>query len=148
MKRFVYKLETLLELKKNDEERIMLQLAEKNRVVIGKKKELEQACDALKSLQTGEKKRRSGNETITELRYSVSYRYKLKSDILALGRAVDDLQAEASIVRKRLVAATQARTALERVKARQLNEWKRERVKKEQEFIDDVAQQRYNGTVT
>jgi flagellar FliJ protein len=143
MKRFSFNLETLLELRTREEEKVMLQLAEKNRAILGKKEELSNVYGQLKNLQTSEKTRRETSASVLLLRYSVAYRYKLKAEMLTLGRTIDELQAEAALIRRNLVKATQARKTLEKVKERERTEWKKMAVRKEQKFIDDVAQQRY-----
>lgn len=148
MKKFSFELSALLMLKKREEERIMQLLAEKNREIIDKQKELECATAALKELQASEKRRRGGNETVLELRYSVAYRYKLKADILTIGRGIQGLQGEAESIRRKLTAATQARKALELLREQKRAVWKKENNRSEQNFIDDVAQQRYIKNAT
>ncbi|MBN1758135.1 MAG: flagellar export protein FliJ [Chitinispirillaceae bacterium] len=143
MKRFVFKLGALLELRKQHEENIKLLLAEKNREIIAATGDLNRYYEELKELQSSEKTRRAGQEPVQLLRYSVAYRYKLKSDILRTGRWVQDLQAEASGIQKKLLDATKARRALEIIRDRQFDVWKKEYRRKEQNFIDDVAQQKY-----
>jgi flagellar FliJ protein len=143
MKRFVFRLETLLELRKQTEEQIKLRLAEKNREIIEKRKILEAFYRELKELQSSEKTRRSGDEPVLLLRYSVAYRHKLKADILHTGRSIDDLRAAANAVRAELVEATKARKALEIIRERQVLAWRKKYRREEQNFIDDVAQQKY-----
>jgi len=143
MKKFTFDLSALLMLRKRDEERVMQLLADKNREIIAKQQNLDSATSALKELQSSEKKRRGGNETVLELRYSVAYRYKLKADILAIGRAIQGLQGEADRIRQKLTVATQSRKALELIREQKQLAWKKEKNRFEQNFIDDVAQQRY-----
>ncbi|NLG19499.1 MAG: flagellar export protein FliJ [Fibrobacter sp.] len=141
MKKFRFQLDTLLELRKRKEEKIKLHLAEKNRQVMEAQIEINRIHDELKELQSSEKHRRGTNESITMLRYSVSYRFKLREDLLKAGQKMEDLRAEAVKVRKTLVTATKDRRAIEIVKERRLQEWKKENRTKEQGFIDDVSQQ-------
>ena len=143
MKRFTFKLAPLLELRKEHEERIKLQLAEKNRDIIAASGVLNGYYEDLKELQSSEKTRRAGNEPVQLLRYSVAYRYKLKSDILRTGRHIDDLRAEAAGIQRKLLEATKARRALELIRDRQYSAWKKDYRRKEQKFIDDVAQQQF-----
>ena len=143
MKRFTFKLAALLELRKEHEERIKLRLAGKNREIIAATGELNVYYGDLKELQASEKTRRAGNEPVLLLRYSVAYRYKLKNDILRTGRRIDDLRAEATGIQRNLLEATKARRALELIRDRQFAAWKKEQRRREQKFIDDVAQQQY-----
>ena len=80
MKRYRFRLETLLELRKRREDEIKLQLGKKNREIVAARKELAAASDALKSLQASEKKTRATATSALVLRYSVTYRFKLKED--------------------------------------------------------------------
>lgn len=141
MKKFRFQLDTLLELRKRKEEKIKLHLAEKNRQVMEAQKEVNRIHDELKNLQNSEKHRRGTSESITMLRHSVSYRFKLREDLLRAGQKMEDLRAEAVKVRKTLVTATKDRRAIEIVRERRLQEWKKEYSAKEQGFIDDVSQQ-------
>ena len=143
MKRFTFKLDALLELRRQHEENIRLRLGEKNREIVAATRELNGLYKELKELQSTEKDRRAGSEPVTLLRYSVAYRYKLKEDILRTGRVIDDLRAQAAAIRRELLGATKARRALEIIRDRQLEQWKKEYRRKEQNFIDDVAQQKY-----
>ncbi len=143
MKRFTFKLDTLLDLRKQHEERIKLRLAEKNREIIENKNELNGLYGELKALQSSEKVRRAGSTPVLLLRYSIAYRHKLKTDILRVGRRIDDLRAEAVKIQQELLVATKARRALEIVRDRQVTAWKKAYRREEQNYIDDVAQQKY-----
>jgi flagellar protein FliJ len=146
MKRFTFKLDTMLELRKQEEEKVKLELAEKNREIIALQEELNQAYLSLKELQASEKERRSGSEPVMEMRYGVAYRYKLKNDILTTGRSIDDLRAESNTIQKRLMEAIKRRRALEVIRDRRYSAWKKNYLREEQKFIDDVAQQKYSRT--
>ena len=146
MKRFTFKLATLLEMRKQEEEQVKLELAEKNREIISRQDDLNKAYRNLKDLQATEKERRSESEPVMEMRYSVAYRYKLKNDILLTGRSIDDLRAEAHGIQKRLLEAVKRRRALEVIRDRRFNAWKKIYLREEQKFIDGVAQQKYVRT--
>jgi len=139
MKRFVFRLDALLDLRKQREERIMLRLAAKNREIVAKSNELKECHERLTALQTSEKVRRGGGAQALLLRYGVAYRHKLKADMLRIGRCIDDLRVDAAGIRKELLSATKARRALEIVRDRQITEWKKARRSREQQFIDDIA---------
>ena len=145
MKRFVFKLGALLELRKQHEEKIKLLLAEKNREIIGKNNELNEYYTQLKTLQASEKERRSDETRPVLLRYSVVYRYRLKEDILQTGRSIDTLRNEAALIQQDLIKATKSRRALEMLREKQFVQWKKAYHRKEQEFIDDVAQRSYGN---
>jgi flagellar FliJ protein len=143
MKRYRFRLETLLELRKRKEDEFKQQLGKKNREMLASRKELLAINEALKSLQASEKKNRASARSVVELRYSVTYRFKLREDILRKTRLIDELGAQAEDIRKKLVHAKQQRRAIEIVRERQLAAWKKEYASQEQAFIDDVSQQGY-----
>lgn len=143
MKRFVFRLKTLLELRIRREEQIMLRLADKHRSVAEKQQELATLHNELKELQVSQRSTRAVADSVVELRYSVAYRFHLKRKMLTAGRAIDDMLAEASFIQKELVIATQKRRAIELVKENKKNEWKKEQRLEEQQFIDDIAQKGY-----
>jgi flagellar protein FliJ len=143
MKRFRFKLETLLQLRIRHEDEVKLQLGKKNREIIVARKEMAQLHDQLKELQSSEKQRRATAGDIVQLRYSVAYRHKLKQDMLGKGRQIDKLGAQALEIRGKLVQATRDRRAIEIVKERRFREWKKEYRSREQGFSDDISQQLY-----
>lgn len=145
MKRFVFRLDTLLDLRKQQEEQVKLQLAGKNREIISKNHEIGDLHESLKELQTSEKVRRAGDTSVMILRYGIAYRHKLKADILSAGRQIDDLRAESEEIRQKLVGATKARRALELVRDKRFAEWKHTCQHAEQQFIDEVASRRRHG---
>jgi flagellar protein FliJ len=141
MKRFRFKLESLLELRKRKEEEVKLHLGKKNREIISARHELVEVNEALKTLQADEKKKRAEVKNALDLRYAVVYRYKLKQDILKKARQLEELNSQAADIRKNLVKAKQERRAIEIVREHRHEEWQKEYTAQEQAFIDDVSQQ-------
>lgn len=141
MKRYHFRLETLLELRKRKEDEIKLELGKKNQEILAARHDLAGINDELKTLQASEKKTRTTVRSALVLRYSVTYRFKLKEDIFKKVRLIDEFGAQAEGIRKKLVRAKQQRRALEIVKERQVAEWKKENLSREQKFIDDISQQ-------
>lgn len=143
MKRFEFRLETLLALRKRREDEIKQELGKKIQAIVTARKELAAIAEALQALQSEEKLKRPVTTSAVELRYGIAYRFKLKKDILVKGRLIDDLQAQAHAVRAKLVKAKQERRAIEIVRERQYAAWKKAYRTHEQGFIDDVSQQAY-----
>jgi flagellar FliJ protein len=141
MKRFEFKLESLLELRKRKEDEVKQLLGRKNQEILAARKELTSLKTALDDLQSSEKKKRKEVTSVVELRYSVAYRFKLKKDILEKCRTLDGLAAQAGEIRRQLVAAKQQRRAIEIVRERQFEAWRKAYRAQEQRFIDDVSQQ-------
>lgn len=143
MNRFRFRLEVLLDLRKKNEDKIKLMLADKNGKIIEAQKKVNQIHDELKTLQASEKTQRSNTINPVLLRYSISYRYKLKQDLITAGRSVDDLKAQAYKIQQDLVEATKKRRAVEIVKEHRQSEWKKELLNREQQFTDEISQQSF-----
>jgi|WetSurMetagenome_2_1015567.scaffolds.fasta_scaffold638262_2 flagellar protein FliJ len=141
MKRFEFKLEALLELRKRKEDEIKQLLGKKNHEILSARKELFALKSALEELQRSEKKKRTERLDAVELRYAVAYRFKLKKDLLGQARKIDELGAQAAEIRKLLVKAKQQVRAIEVVREHQYEAWRKEYKRQEMRFIDDVSQQ-------
>lgn len=143
MNRFRFRLEVLLELRKKSEDKVKQKLAEKNGMIIEGQKKVNLIHDELKEFQTTEKAQRTNTINPLLLRYSISYRYKLKQDLINAVRSVDNLKADAYKIQTELVEATKKRRAVEIVKEHRLNEWKKEYLAQDQKFTDEISQQSF-----
>jgi len=141
MKRFMFSLEALLEKRKRAEEAVTLELANKNREIDAGQRTMQNLEQELKNLQEQQKKTRSSVTDVFTLKYAVSYRNKLKLDMLNKGQDIYRLQMERGDIRKRLIKATQKKKALEILKEKRYREWALENKQMEQLFLDDVSQQ-------
>lgn len=141
MKRFSFRLAPVLELRKRTEDAVKLELAKKNQQILDAKQELASLHGELVALQTEEKGRRSRNANIQALRASVSYRFRLKEDILKTGNKVEDLNHDALVIQGSLVKAVQARRAIELVRESRYRDWKKDAQREGQAFTDEVSQQ-------
>jgi flagellar export protein FliJ len=143
-KKFTFRLEALLTVKKNKEEEIKLRLAEKNREAEEVRLEIERVQDTLKNFQKeGKEKRRDGGENVLSMRNSVSYRNALKMELLRAGQKLDDVMVSIYGINMELIKAAQERRAVEIIKENRYQEWKKENAVAEQKFIDDLSQQRF-----
>ncbi|MGB7567854.1 MAG: flagellar export protein FliJ [Chitinivibrionales bacterium] len=140
MKRFRYRLQTLLDIKKRKEEEIKRKLAEKNNQVLRAQKQLKELHEQLARFQASEKKQRMQSVTVYALRASVVYRYKLQADIAGKGKEIVQLTQDAHTIVKLLTEAKRECKVLEILRDKKLAEWKREYKIEEQEFTDDVSQ--------
>lgn len=141
MKRFEFPLEALLEKRKREEEAVKLELAGKNKEITAAQNELLDIEKELRGLQEEEKRKRKQVKDVLPLKMSVSYRNKLKLDILKKGEDIHTLQMQRGDIRKRLVKATQKKRALELLREARYQEWLKENKRLEQVFLDDVSQQ-------
>lgn len=141
MKRFSFSLEALLEKRKQEEEEIKLELAKKNNEIYKAKNEIIDLATQLQNLQTEQKEKRKNISDVLQLKYSVSFRNKLKLDMLRKGRDIQELYRHLANIRQRLVKATQRKKAIELMRERRYRQWHKENKHREQVFIDDVSQQ-------
>ena len=77
------------------------------------------------------------------MRQTVVYRSKLKIDLVNKGNKIQQLRREAEAIQKRLTQATKERRAIEIIGEHRFADWKREYLRQEQNFNDDVSQQGY-----
>jgi len=144
MKKFTFRLEALLTVKKNKEEEIKRRLAEKNLEAEQVRQEISAAHDRLKDFQASVKaERRGGAESVTAMRSSVAYRNQLKMELLRAGQKLDGVMVSIYGINQELIKAAQERRAVEIIKEKRYEEWKRENAVAEQKFIDDLSQQRF-----
>lgn len=142
MKRFRFRLDVLLDIRKRREEKIKLELAMQNREIITYQEKLNGLHEELKKLQSDELMRRQSEDSIQFLNQSVAYRYVLKNEMLKTGSKMDEIQETIFRIRKKLVSATKDRKAVEILKERQKSEWLKKYRTLEQGFIDDISQKR------
>jgi flagellar protein FliJ len=144
VKKFVFKLDTLLKVKKAKEDEVKRRLAKKNREAETVREEIKAAHDELKDFQSSVKEhRRGGVESVADLRQSVSYRNALKLKLLKAGQKLDNVMIAAYGINQELIKAAQERRAVEIIKEKRYQEWKKENAAAEQKFIDDLSQQMY-----
>ena len=142
MKKFTFPLEALLTVKKNKEEEVKRRLAEKNREAEGSRAEIARVQDKLKEFQVEEKGRRGGGaEDVAAMRSSVAYRNTLKLQLLKEGQNLDGIMVGIYGINQELVKAAQERRAVEVIKEKRYEEWKRENAVAEQKFMDELSQQ-------
>lgn len=144
MKRFEFPLEVVLEKRKRDEDAIKLELSLKHKEINEAKKKMQDLKNQLQEMQAAQKKERLGSLIIVALKYSVSFRNKIKLDMMATDDHIQELYGQLGVIKQRLIRAKQQKRAIELIKERRFEEWQKENKRKEQVFIDDISQQRYN----
>lgn len=143
MNRFSFRLEALLEMRKNQEENVKQILAQKNHQIIDAQKKVNSINDELQMLEKSEFEQRKHVHNPVLFKFSISYRYKLKHDLVYAIREVDKLKADSNTIQKELVEAIKKRRAVEIVKDRRFQEWKKKYKIREQNFMDDISQQSF-----
>ncbi|MGD9201181.1 MAG: flagellar export protein FliJ [Chitinispirillia bacterium] len=143
MKRFEFNLQPLLDKRNREEEEIKMELARKNIQIQDLGQEIHKLKTELEKFQNDQKKTRENTSDLLSLKFSVSYRNKLKLDILDKGKDFQTFEKQQREIRQRLIHATQQKRAIELIKEKKYKEWLKEYQHREQVFIDDVSQQRF-----
>ena len=141
MQRFRFSLETLLDLRRRKEEEVKLALAAKRGQIRKERQAMADMGEQLARMQQEQKEKRATTMDVASMRHAVAYRHKLKLDMLAEGRLIQALQQEAEDIRQQLIKATQQVRALELLRERRFEEWRKQYKAEEQGIIDDVSQQ-------
>jgi flagellar FliJ protein len=143
MKKFHFKLDPLLELRKRKEDGVKMELAEKNREILDARSEMLSLYDQLTRAQEEELEERGRCADVLRMRATVAYRFKIKHDMLVKGQQIESLSREAGDIQKRLTVAMRDRRAIEMLRESRLRQWKKEAERQEQLFVDGINQQTY-----
>lgn len=144
MQRFVFSMQTILDLRLKEEEKILLNLADKEMELQRGKEILEQLKKELEKYQKEQKSSRLSQNALS-LRHSVSWRHSLKKDLLVKAQELQEIVADISYIRTQLLEATQKRKSLEILRDKQKEAWQKEFNRKEQIFLDELAQNQYRN---
>ena len=148
MKRFNFTLETLAEIRRRKEDAVKLRLAAKNREVLAMQERLSGIDTSLVELQTEERQNRQNcTADVSELKHALTFRHKLQRDIRTATASLATLNKHVDGIRRELTTATKDKKALELLRESRLSDWKYRVHVAEQNFNDDVSQQKYIRTL-
>jgi len=143
MKRFSFRLQTLLDIRKKSEDDLKKTLAVKNMEILKARQARQSMTDTLALFFTGEKQHREVRLDARELRLSISYRTQLQHDILSQDRVIYALLTDAERLRTLLVGARKDCRILEILKEKKIAHWKKMRSREEQKIVDDMSTTAY-----
>jgi flagellar FliJ protein len=143
MRRFRFRLETLLQMRRRREEEIKLRLAAKNSHIIKAQEELGGLHAEMERAQKADRESRTKALQALALRQAVVYRHRLKADIAAKNGQIDGLRNEAEEIRRALVVAKQKTRAVELLREKRQAQWRKEYNANDQKFTDDISQQQF-----
>jgi flagellar FliJ protein len=143
MKRFSFRLQVLLDIKKRAEDDIKKELAQKNRDILYAQKEQQCTMENLEQFISVEKKKRVDSCDVRSLRNSISYRAKLQRDIMQKGNQIENFVAEAGRITMLLIQARKESRILEILKEKKFGQWKKDNAAEEQISQDDVSQKMF-----
>jgi len=139
VKRFVFRLDRVLKLRKKKEEKIERELALKNAEYIAVKNEIERNKEELK-LFISENSITGGSFSIEEIQAADNYIYRLEKRIKELRVELDEKKKEVDRVRELLNEAKKARKVLEKLRDKRLNEYINAVNREEVNELDDINQ--------
>jgi len=140
MKRFVFSLQAVLDLRLRDEDDAKQELADKENEFRKYQQIVNDMQLGIQDFQRHEKEDRGHGRTIQEFRHSVSWRNKLKLDLLQKAREMQDVIIDVERARQKLIECTIKRRGLEILKEKALEKWQKERDRRDQLFMDELAQ--------
>ncbi len=147
MKRFRFRLESLLAMKTRVEEEVKKELAKKNAEILAARRDQQDILGKIDYSVAEEKRQRLRSLDLRAVRLAVVYRDQLKRDSKIAQRRVDDLVQEKDRIRLRLAQARKESRVLEILKDKRHAEWKKEYKTEERNFNDDVSQTGYIRTL-
>ncbi len=139
MKRLEFSLQSVLELRLREEDKAKMALAEKERELRDRQRDQEEAHQSLLQFQRDEKESRARGRFVEEFALSVSWRHKLKLELLEKAQQVQEVMRDIDIVRGKLIEATKRRKGIELLRDKKQELWQKERNRKDQAFLDELA---------
>ena len=136
MRRFVFKLETVLEQRKQAELQCQRNQAEVQRQIVRLEMELENAVIAARTVSVPLRGRVDPRTLAAQVRFSRAMALKLAKLRVDLGASKSDL----AIVQAALVAASKDRKVLEKLQERQKQRWAQEQQRCQCAAEDDLSQ--------
>jgi flagellar export protein FliJ len=143
MKRFSFRLQMLLDMKKRREDELAIKVAEKNGEIILASRNLQESRDRLAKFQSDEKRDRGCGLDALRLRLSVVHRHALQQEIEGHGRRIIGLRQELQTAVQSLASARKETRMLENLRDKKRAQWKRDALREEQKLSDDVSQKGY-----
>ena len=143
MQRFHFSLEALLRMRKREEDEKKKKLGEASRVFSLAEKELQQTGAEYDACQERETLVRTEGETVQHMRLYIQYIFDLKirierqkQQLLEAGRKVQEARQELMEARRRL-------KAIENLRDKKQEVWKKERSRFEVKLLDDLCSQQF-----
>ncbi len=143
MKKFVFSLDAVLDLKRRREEVLLEELAKRVRAATA-------AEEVLKGLRVERRRAQGelrqllrGRVEVDRVRETQEYVSGLDGRIELQARELHRRNEEVKACRRQVVAAAQERKTLERLRERQWEAYQKEYRREEQAFLDEVATQEY-----
>ncbi|MDI6870350.1 MAG: flagellar export protein FliJ [Bacillota bacterium] len=143
MKRFVFSLQTVLELKRRREEALLEELAKRTRAAAAAEERLKELRAERRRAQGELRQLLRGRLEVERVRSAQDYLAGLDERIERQRVEVRRRNEEVKACRQQVVAASQERKAFEKLRERQWEAYQKEYQRQEQVFLDEIATQEY-----
>lgn len=144
MKRFRFRFETVLGVKKLNEEVIQFQLADLETQVKQAVTAKEKCIDTIHGTQQALLFEMQKKIPMNQLSIYLNYISALKHKVLMHETKINRLKTEVDSTRDRLIQATQEKKVFENLKNREHNKYLSHIVREEQKFLDEVTMTHHN----
>jgi flagellar protein FliJ len=143
MRRFRFNLEVLLRVYRLDEDNKKKKLGEANRELMAAEQDLVGLGREYDNSQDSERTVRASGESAARMRLYVLYMFDLKQRIERQKLTVREKHRMVRAAREKLVEAMRRVKAIEKLKERRKEAWKKERNRFEMKQLDDMCSQQY-----
>ena len=143
MRKFRFRLETLLKFRKLQEEQAQIKLAEASNRLLQEQEMLAGMKDQLALTLDLLSREQAGNPTIDTLKTFSFYIDKIKSDIAAQQERVNKAAADRQECLRAMEAAMQQRKLVDNLKDKRLEQYHNELLQEEQKILDELGTQAF-----
>lgn len=138
-KRFAFRLERLLEIRRTFEDRLKRELGAANRAIYDKQRDILQLLVEEDRTKVELRRIKIRELDLVEIRMNEQYLNAVGRKIVREYRTLQQLQEAATAKRRELTEASKGVRVLERLREKKFEEWRRETDLEERKFLDEVA---------
>ena len=143
-----FNLEPVLKNRKLVEENLQKELAVLKLLLVNERERLQTYKESRSKFLVELQRKQEQGTTISDVFLYLPFIEQLSKDIEKQNKTVSDLENDVEQKRQDLVEATKKKKTLEKLKDKVLKAFKQEMIKKEQEFLNEVAVNRFNGRIS
>ncbi len=145
MAKYVYRLQSLINIKEKLEEQKKNELAVENHKLNEEKQILNNFYHELNDLLKKQELEQENNINAFRLQLYIQYIDKIKVEIEKQIKVVKDQEDKVEVVRGELLEYTKAKKSLEKLKEKDYENYLEEEKKAEQKIVDEIVSYKYNS---
>ena len=142
-----FNLEPVLKHRKLVEENLQKELAVLKLLLVNEREKLQTYKESRSKFLVELQRKQEEGTTISDVFLYLPFIEQLSKDIEKQNMTVSDLEKDVEQKRQDLVEATKKKKTLEKLKDKGLKAYKQEMIKNEQEFLNEVAVNQFNGQI-